>query len=103
MKSCVQVAHGGLDRALRLLLHEQYGAVVKRRTDTIPPLYQMLHKDGNIDIQQMRQTFNMGIGMLMIVAEDAADKAAEYLEEAGESPIFLGLVEAEQDLIRYLE
>ena len=51
----------------------------------------------------MRQTFNMGIGMLMIVAEDAADKAAEYLEEAGESPIFLGLVEAEQDLIRYLE
>ncbi len=63
----------------------------------------MLHKDGNIDIQQMRQTFNMGIGMLMIVAEDAADKAAEYLEEAGESPIFLGLVEAEQDLIRYLE
>ncbi len=103
VKSCVQVAHGGLDRALRLLLHEQYGAVVKRRTDTIPPLYQMLHKDGNIDIQQMRQTFNMGIGMLMIVAEDAADKAAEYLEEAGESPIFLGLVEAEQDLIRYLE
>ena len=51
----------------------------------------------------MRQTFNMGIGMLLIVAEDAADKAAEYLEEAGESPIFLGLVETERDLIRYLE
>ena len=103
VKSCVQVAHGGLDRALRLLLHEQYGAVVKRRTDSIPPLYQMLHRDGNIDIQQMRQTFNMGIGMLLIIAEDAADKAAEYLEEAGESPIFLGLVETERDLIRYLE
>ena len=103
VKSCIQVAHGGLDRALRLLLHEKYGAVVKRRTDTIPPLYQMLHKDGNIDIQLMRQTFNMGIGMLLIVAEDAADKAAEYLEEAGESPIFLGLVETERDLIRYLE
>lgn len=103
VKSCVQVAHGGLDRALHLLLHETYGAVVKRRTDTIPPLYQMLHKDGNIDIQQMRQTFNMGIGMLLIVAEEHAGKAAEYLEEAGESPIFLGLVETEQDFIRYLE
>lgn len=103
VKSCVQVAHGGLDRALRLLLHEKYGAVVKRRMDTIPPLYQMLHKDGNIDMQLMRQTFNMGIGMLLIVAEDMADKAAEYLEEAGESPVFLGLVETEQDMIRYLE
>ena len=103
VKSCVQVAHGGLDRALRLLLHEEYGAVVKRRTDTIPPLYQMLHKDGNIDIPLMRQTFNMGIGMLLIFSEDTADKAAECLEEAGESPIFLGLVEAEQDFIRYLD
>lgn len=103
IKSCVQVAHGGLDRALHMLLHEEYGAVVKRRTDSIPPLYQMLHKDGNIDIQQMRQTFNMGIGMLLIVSEENSDKTAEYLEEAGENPIFLGLVEAEGGLIRYLE
>ena len=71
--------------------------------DNMPPLYQMLHNDGNIDIQQMRQTFNMGIGMLMIVSEESADKAAEYLEETGESPIFLGLVETDRDLIRYLD
>ncbi len=103
IKSCVQVAHGGLDRALRLVLNDRCGAVVKRRLDNMPPLYQMLHNDGNIDIQQMRQTFNMGIGMLFIVAEENADKAAECLEEAGESPVFLGLVETGQDLIRYLD
>lgn len=103
IKSCVQVAHGGLDRAMRLLLREKNGAVVKRKMDNMPPLYQMLHNDGNIDIQQMRQTFNMGIGMLMIVSEESADKAAEYLEETGESPIFLGLVETDRDLIRYLD
>lgn len=103
IKSCVQVAHGGLDRALHQLLHEKYGAVVKRKPETIPPLYHMLHKDGNIDNQQMRQTFNMGIGMLLIVSEEEADKAAESLEETGESPIFLGLVETDRELIRYLE
>lgn len=103
VKSCVQVAHGGIDRALHLLLHEKYGAVVKRRADTIPPLYQMLHKDGNIDSQQMRQTFNMGVGMLLVVSEENAEKAAECLEEAGENPIFLGLVETGRELIRYLE
>ncbi len=103
VKSCVQVAHGGIDRALRLLLQEKNGAVVKRRMDSIPPLYQMLHKDGNIDMQQMRQTFNMGIGMLLVVSEENSERAAECLEEIGESPIFLGLVETEQERIRYLE
>ncbi len=103
IKSCIQVAHGGLDRALHLLLRDEYGAVVKRRSDTIPPLYQMLHKDGNMDNRQMRQSFNMGIGMLLIVSEENADKAAEYLEEAGETPIFLGLVESGEVRIRYIE
>lgn len=103
VKSCVQVAHGGFERALYLLLHETYGAVVKRKPDSIPPLYQMLHKDGNIDNRQMRQSFNMGIGMLLIVSEENADKAAECLEESGEEPIFLGLVETDQELIRYIE
>lgn len=103
IKSCVQVAHGGIDRALRQLLRETYGAVVKRRMDTVPPLYGMLHKDGNLSMEQMRTTFNMGIGMLLIVAEKNADRTAEILEEAGEEPIFLGLVETERELIRYIE
>ena len=103
IKSCVQVAHGGFDRALHLLLHETCGAVIKRRPDSIPPLYQMLHKDGNIDNQQMRQSFNRGIGMLFIGSEENADKAAEYLEESGEEPVFLGLVETDQGFIRYIE
>jgi len=102
IKSCAQVAHGGLDRALRVLLHETYGAVVKRKAETIPPLYQMLHKDGNIPDDQMRKTFNMGVGMLLIVSEQDADQAVECLEENGENPIFLGLVETGREVIRYL-
>lgn len=103
IKSCIQVAHGGLDRALRQLLRGTYGAVVKRKMDTIPPLYAMLHQDGNLSMEQMRATFNMGIGMLLIVSEKNADRAAEILDEAGEEPIFLGLVETDRELIRYIE
>lgn len=102
IKSCVQVAHGGLDRALHALLHEKYGAVIKRRPETIPPLYRMLHRDGNIDDGQMRQTFNMGIGMLLIVSEENADRVIECMEETEENPIMLGLVETDWELIRYL-
>lgn len=103
IKSCVQVAHGGLDRALRQLLHGTYGAVVKLRMDTVPPFYKLIHQDGNLSMEQMRANFNMGVGMLLIISEKNADRAAEILEEAGEEPIFLGLVEMDRELIRYIE
>lgn len=102
IKSCAQVGDGGLDRALRILLHEKYGAVIKRNPDSIPALYEMIQRDGKLSDVQMRQTFNMGIGMLLIVSEEDSDRAVECLEETGEEPILLGLVETERELIRYL-
>ena len=102
LKSCVQVSEGGLDRALRILLQEKYGAVIKRKEETVPPLYRMIHRDGNMELTQMRQIFNMGLGMLIIVSEQDADRTVECLEEQGEEPVLLGLVETERELIRYL-
>lgn len=102
VKGCVQVAHGGLDRAVRKLVTPGHGAVVKQKADSIPPLYDMLHKDGNINEELMRKTFNMGIGMLMLVSEELADQAAELLETVGEHPVLLGLVEEGTEDIRYI-
>jgi phosphoribosylformylglycinamidine cyclo-ligase len=103
IKSCMQVTHGGLDRAVRLLLHNQAGAVIKQKSDSIPPLYGMLRVDGNISDEQMRQTFNMGVGMLLVVAEEEADAMAEVLENAGEEPEFIGLIERDSYTIRYIK
>ncbi len=102
IKSCIQVGHGGLDAAVRLLLKNRAGAVIKQRMEHMPPLYWMLHKDGNISEEQMRQTFNMGFGMLLLVAESDADIMMEILEKAGENPHPLGLVERDSYTIRYI-
>lgn len=102
VKSCRQVTHGGLDRAVRELLDNRVGAVIKQKPEHIPPLYDMLHKDGNISEEQMRQTFNMGIGMLLVAAEQDADAMLEILEQAGEHPLPLGLVERDSYMIRYI-
>ncbi len=102
VKSCAQVGHGGLDAAVRLLLKNRAGAVIKQRMDHLPPLYWMLHKDGSISEEQMRQTFNMGFGMLLLVAESDADIMMEVLEKAGENPHPLGLVERDSYTIRYI-
>lgn len=102
VKACTQVAHGGLDKAVRTLLQGKTGAVIKQKEGSIQPLYDMLHKDGNIAMEQMRATFNMGYGMLILVPEEDADKAVEILENAGENPVQLGLAEKDSEGIRYI-
>lgn len=102
LKKCVQVAHGGIEHAVRKLVPPPYGAVVKQKEDMIPPLYGMLHKDGNINEELMRKTFNMGVGMLLLIADEQTEEAVEIMERAGEHPMLLGLVEKVSDAIRFI-
>lgn len=103
IKSCVQVARGGFDAAVRRLLYNRAGAVIKQGKGKMTPLYDMLHKDGNISREQMRCTFNMGVGMLLLVAEENADAMMELLENEGEEPLLLGLMERDSYTIRYIK
>ncbi|MDD6037830.1 MAG: phosphoribosylformylglycinamidine cyclo-ligase [bacterium] len=102
VKNCVQVSHGGLETALQKLLPEGYGAVVKQPKQNIPMLYRMMQQDGNIPIEKLRSTCNMGIGMLFIVSEEQSAKVLDVIEEAGERPVPLGLIEAVSREIRYV-
>lgn len=99
---CIQVAHGGLDVALHKLLPEDCGAVIKQPKQNIPPLYMMLHQDGNISLEQMRAICNMGVGMLFIVSEKDVERVIDIVDESGERPIPLGLIEKTSREIRYV-
>lgn len=99
---CIQVAHGGLDVALHKLLPENCGAVIKQPKQNIPPLYMMLHQDGNISLEQMRAICNMGVGMLFIVSEKDVERVIDIIDESGERPIPLGLIEKTSREIRYV-
>ena len=99
---CIQVAHGGLDAALHKLLPENCGAVIKQPKQNIPPLYVMLHQDGNIPLEQLRATCNMGVGMLFIVSEEDVDRVIDIIDESGERPVPLGLIETPSKEIRYV-
>jgi len=99
---CVQVAHGGLDAALQKLLPEACGAVIKQPKQNIPSLYLMLHQDGNIPLEQLRTICNMGIGMLFIVSEEDSEHVLDVIDETGERPVPLGLIEKPGTQIRYV-
>lgn len=99
---CVQVTHGGLDAALHKLLPKDCGAVIKQPKQNIPALYLMLHQDGNIPLEQLRTICNMGVGMLFIVSEEDAERVLDIIDESGERPVPLGLIEKPGTQIRYV-
>ena len=57
-----------------------------------PPIFGMLQRMGSIPEHDMFNTYNMGVGMTMIVAKDDADKALAALKENGQDAYVIGEV-----------
>lgn len=65
---------------------------VERRYWGVPPIFTLLQEKGNIDPVEMHRTFNMGIGMVLIVANHSAMDVVAKLEEQGENAWIIGEV-----------
>ncbi len=59
---------------------------------TIPPLFEMIRELGNVDIEDMREALNLGIGLCVIVAKDSVDAVISILESMGEKPKIIGKI-----------
>lgn len=67
----------------------------------IQPIFHLMQKDGNISNNDMFRTFNMGIGMVLIVPEADAEKALKLAEEHGEKAYRLGRVTAGEKIVTF--
>ena len=56
----------------------------------IPAIFPLLQRQGNIDWRDMFNTYNMGVGMCLMVSELTAEAALEALRQAGEEPYVIG-------------
>ena len=79
--SLVHVTGGGLIENPARVLPESMTLQIDRKSWTIPPLFALIRSQGNIQDGEMFRAFNMGAGMLVIVAADAADMALATLGE----------------------
>ena len=71
--------------------------MVKKDSYEIPAIFNLIAKTGNIAEEMMYNTFNMGIGMIVAVDADKAEKAVKCLEDAGEKAYIIGeLVDGEK-------
>ena len=68
------------------------GLCAKLQKDAVPvlPIFKLIAARGEISEHDMFNTFNMGIGMTVIVAKEDAERACAVLADAGETPYVLG-------------
>ncbi len=74
-------------------------AVIDRASVKIPPIFTLLQKKGGIPERDMFNTYNMGVGMVVIVAPKDADKALKVLKKNGEDAYVIGKVAKGEDKI----
>ena len=80
IKGLAHITGGGLIDNLPRILPRNCDAVIETKSWRVPSIFQMLQKNGNVDVQEMFQVFNMGIGMVAIVAEQNARRAMSILK-----------------------
>ena len=90
VKACSHITGGGFYENIPRMLPEGIHAMIKKNSYTVPPIFGMLQKDGDIEEKMMYNTYNMGIGMLIAVDPSEADQAVKLIEAAGEKAYIIG-------------
>lgn len=90
IKGCSHITGGGFYENIPRMLPENAHANIKVGNYEIPPIFDMLAKEGNISKEMMYNTYNMGIGMLLAVDAADADKTVALAEQAGEKAYIIG-------------
>jgi phosphoribosylformylglycinamidine cyclo-ligase len=79
IEGIAHITGGGLIDNLPRILPSNCDAVIETKSWRVPSIFQILQKNGNVDTQEMYQVFNMGIGMVAIVAKRNARNAISIL------------------------
>lgn len=94
VKACSHITGGGFYENIPRMLPEGVHAFVKKNSYEVPPIFNMLAKDGEIAEQIMYNTYNMGLGMMVAVDPTQVDEAIRLIEAAGEKAFIVGEVKS---------
>ncbi len=90
VKGISHITGGGFYENIPRMLPDGISAKIKQGSFPIPPIFDLIKKEGNIPEHDMYNTFNMGVGMAVVVDTADADKAVAILKENGEDAFVIG-------------
>lgn len=99
VKGISHITGGGFYENIPRSIPNGLGAVIERKAVKVLPIFDLIAKVGNISERDMFNTFNMGVGMSIVVAREDADKAVEILKANGEDAYVIGKIENSEDKI----
>lgn len=92
IKGMAHITGGGISENIPRVLPPMLHAEIHTTSWKPGPVFDWLAGNGHIHIDEMRRTFNCGVGMVVIVSADAAEDAVSTLRQSGESAWHLGTV-----------
>ena len=99
VKGISHITGGGFYENIPRSIPDGLGAVIDRKNVKVLPIFDLIAKEGGISERDMFNTFNMGVGMSIVVTREDAEKAIEILKANGEDAYVIGKIENSEDKI----
>ncbi len=90
VKAISHITGGGFYENIPRSIPDGFGAKIDRKAVKILPIFDLIAKTGNVSERDMFNTFNMGVGMSVVVSKVEAEKAVEILNANGEDAYIMG-------------
>jgi len=92
VKGVSHITGGGMVGNIPRILPPHLGVKIYKSKIEIPGIFSYIQKLGNVEEEEMWRVFNLGIGLVLIVSREEADKASRVLEKEGEKVTVIGEV-----------
>jgi len=102
VKAISHITGGGFYENIPRSIPEGFGAKIEKSAVKILPIFDLLAKTGGVCERDMFNTFNMGVGMSVVVAKEDADKAIQILRANGENAYIMGEIVKSENKIEII-
>lgn len=102
IKGMAHITGGGLTENVPRILPEGTGVEFRMGSWPVPPVFELIRDKGNIEADEMLRTFNMGIGLVLVVASEEAGAVMADLSGRGETSYLIGRVAKGRRVVSYV-
>ncbi|WP_406678747.1 phosphoribosylformylglycinamidine cyclo-ligase [Moorella sp. ACPs] len=102
IKGLAHITGGGLVENPPRILPQGLSMRLDRRSWPVPPVFHLIQENGKVPEPEMYRTFNMGLGMLAVVAASDADRVKARLQAAGEEVFVVGEIIPGQGAVEFV-
>ncbi len=92
IKGLSNITGGGFYENIPRMFPEGLTADIETKNIDVLPIFKLIQKEGNVDIDEMYGTFNMGVGMVLAIDPSICNDVVEFLSSKGEKAVKIGTV-----------